>query len=447
MTKIPHRWANASLTSHSRGSLPPLNDLITGIDLPALVATYAGPGKHSGGKWLYQCPNPEHFDASPSFSVFMGRNGQWLCGCLSQCGHIGNAFKFVQWLHKCDNAEAVRLLRAWAGQPAPLPYQVAKKDKRKQVIDATPERIDPGYSAVNDAGALSAYLHSRQWPTEVVEAFGLQVVRLNRDTERNTLRVLHPFFEHKAGEWRATSWQARRLDNASAKKWLAPLGGALPLYNLRALDPQDITAAVVCEGPADTVTAWLATRDIAGLAVVGVPGAQSWRAEWAAYFEGLTVVIAGDNDNAGAAFTTKVATDLRASASLLVAACPPEGVNDLTDMAKVRGLDAVRELLTKALPVSVPKSAPTSTPPGDAWAETWAVISAAFPGAFTVCRVCSTPTTHAYCDKCTRLTRRDNGKPVKWAECDNCHEHSLAGHGKKCPRCRAGNRVACEVQP
>ena len=447
MTKIPQRWANARTTSTPRSSLPPLDDLIGGIDLPALVATYAGEGKHSGGKWLYRCPNPEHFDNAPSFSVFMGRSGQWLCGCLSQCGHIGNAFKFVQWLHKCDNADTVRRLREWAGKPAPLPHQPPKKDKGKQVVAPPTSKPDPGYTVVNEPGAMSAYLHSRQWPTEVVEAFGLQVVRLNRPEESTTLRVLHPFFEHKAGEWRATTWQGRRLDNVEGKKWLAPSGACLPLYNLRALDPQDIAAAVVCEGPADTVTAWLATRDIAGLAVVGVPGAQAWRTEWADYFEGLAVVIAGDNDKAGETFTTKVATDLRAGVSLLAKACPPEGVNDLTDMAKVHGIDAVRELLTKTLPVSVPRSVPTSTPPGDEWAEAWSVISAAFPNAFTVCRVCKSPTPHTYCEPCTHSTRRNKGRPAKWATCDNCREHSLGGHGKKCPRCRAGNRVACEVQP
>jgi hypothetical protein len=428
---------------HTRGSLPPLKDLIDGIDLPALVATYAGPGKHSGGSWLYQCPNPGHPDASPSFSVFKGRNGQWLCGCLSQCGHVGNAFDFMQWLHKCDNAETVRRLRSFTGQAAPLPHRPAKNAASKQHVAPKPKRPDPGFTVVNDAGALSAYLASRQWPAEVAEAFGLQVVRLNRHFEQDTLRVLHPFFEHKAGEWRATSWQARRLDNANAQKWLAPLGAALPLYNLRALDPAELTSAVVCEGPADTVTAWLATRDIDGLAVVGVPGSQAWRTEWAAYFEGLAVVIAGDNDKAGATFTAKVAGDLRASAALLVSACPPEGVNDLTDMAKVHGLGAVRELLTKALPVRVPRVAAAATPPGD---ELTAVL-ALFTGAFTVCRVCLAPTPNAYCRNCTRLARLDTGKPVQWAECDHCREPALGGHGKKCRRCGEGRRVACEVQP
>jgi hypothetical protein len=176
---------------------------------------------------------------------------------------------------------------------------------------------------------------------------------------------------------------------------------------------------------------------------VGVPGSQAWRTEWAAYFEGLAVVIAGDNDKAGATFTAKVAGDLRASAALLVSACPPEGVKDLTDMAKVHGLGAVRELLTKALPLRAPSVAPATTPPGDEWAA----LTALFPGAFTVCRVCLAPTPNAYCRNCTRLTRLDGGKPVQWAECDHCREPSLGGHGKKCRRCGEGHRVACEVQP
>ncbi len=444
MTHYPKGGAQ-STTLHSRGSMPPLKDFIAGIDLPALVATYAGPGKHSGGKYLHQCPNPEHYDGHPSFSVFVGRGGVWQCHCLSQCGHIGDALDFVAWQLRCDKSEAVRKLREWAGQPAPLGNFTPKSAKPKHVAAA---KHDPGYTVQDNAQALNDYLASRQWPREVVEAFGLQVVRLNRHEERNTLRVLHPFFEHKQGEWRATSWQARRLDNLTDRKWQTPLGGSLPLYNLRALDAQEVNAAVVCEGPADTVTAWLALRDLPSIAVVGVPGAQSLRSltTAAAYFTGLAVIIAADNDTAGEEMTGKVAAALKSSASLLAAVCPPNEVNDLTDMAKAYGLDAVRQLLTKALPLRVPPSAPTTTPPGDEWAATWAMVVAQFPTAAMVCKVCAAPTPHTYCANCTALTKHANGKPVKWCKCDQCGEHSLAGHGKKCPRC-GGSRVNCEVQP
>jgi hypothetical protein len=427
----------------ARGSMPPLRDFIAGIHLPQLVEHYAGPGKHSGGKYLFSCPNPDHYDAHASFSVFMGKGGAWRCHCLSQCGHVGDALDFMAWQLRCDKSEALRELRKWAGQPNPLPHSPTAK---KATAKVATQETDPGYTALDDVAAMADYLASRQWPAEVVEAFGLRIVRLNRASERDTVRVLHPFIDYRSGEWCATSWQARRLDNVEASRWLGPRGASLPLYNVRALDAEALSAAIVCEGPADTVTAWLAVRDVPGIAVVGVPGSQAWRSEWAAYFTGLAVVIAGDGDNAGAAFTSKVARDLRAGASVLVAACPPEGVNDLTDMAKVHGLQAVRQLLTKALPVQVPDFAPTTTPPGDEWAQQWAVITSHFTNAVTVCRVCMTPTPHTYCDKCSALTKNAHGKAMHWAQCDNCGEHSLAGHGRKCLTC-GGSRVKVEVQP
>jgi len=444
MKPYPIGGATQAFTSHIRGSLPPLKDLIAGIDLPALVAHYAGPGKHSAGNWQFHCPHSAHADSKPSFSVFTGRDGVWRCHCLSQCGHVGDALDFLQWLHGCETGEAVKRLREWAGQPAPLPHHPKAKSKQAKATIAVQ---DPGYAVVNDPAAMSGYLASRSWPTEVVQAFGLQVVRLNRASEAATLRVLHPFTEYRAGEWRETSWQARRLDNAEGTRWLGPRGASLPLYNLRALDTEALSAAVICEGPADTVSAWLATRDIAGLAVVGVAGSQAWRREWRDYFAGLAVVIAGDNDAAGEAFTLKVATDLRGVASTLIAACPPAGVSDLTDMAKAHGLDAVRRLLTEVLPIEVPAITPTATPPLDAWAAQWALLTEHFTNAFTVCKVCAAPTPHAYCKKCSALTRRDNGKPVHWAKCDNCGEHTVGGHGSKCRICGDGYRVKCEVQP
>lgn len=442
MTHYPTGGATAT-TLQARGSTPPLSDFIAGIDLPALVENYAGAGKHLGGKYLFACPNPDHYDENPSFSVFLGRHGAWLCKCWSSCGLIGDALNFMEWQLRCDKPAALRTLREWVGQPSALPYSVAAKKASKKVA---PVKVDPGYTVVNDLDAMADYLTSRQWPAEVVEAFGLQIVQLKRSTDWQAMRVLHPFYEYRAGEWCATSWQARRLDNLTDTKWLAPLGTALPLYNVRSLDADDLTAAIICEGPADTVTAWLALRDVPGIAVVGVPGSQAWRSEWAEYFTGLAVVIAADNDKSGADMTATVANGLQPGAKLLIAACPPADVNDLTDMAKVHGLQAVRQLLTKALPVQVPDFVPFATPPGDAWAQQWAIITAHFTNAVTVCRVCKTPTPHAYCDKCSALTKNVHGRPVHWAQCDTCHEHSLAGHGKKCPRCK-GSRLKVAVQP
>jgi hypothetical protein len=442
MTKIPQAWAKSSHMHSKGGTLLPLKELIAGIDLPALIQQYAGPGKHSGGKWLYSCPNADHYDAHASFSVFTGRDGKWHAHCLSQCGHIGDALACMTWLHRCDNAEGIRRLREWAGQPATFNATPPAKSKSKQV--AAMQAHDPGYTVLDEPTTMSAYLNSRAWPSDTVEHFGLKVVRLNRANEGQVVRVLHPFHEYRGGAWCETSWQARRLDNSPERRWLGPLGGSLPIYNLQALDPSDLRAVVICEGVSDTVTAWLAVRDIHGIGVIGVPGSQAWQRQWASYFAGLEVVIAGDNDKAGAAFTTTVANDLRSVAASLIDACPASDVNDLTDMAKVSGLDSVRHLLTNALTLKASPNALSTTPPSDPVA----LVLAQFKGSHIVCRVCNTPTPAAYCTNCAALTKSKHTKALKWAGCDICHEPSLGGNGKKCKRSQCGGTFrAYEVQP
>jgi DNA primase len=451
MTTLPKGWAQSSLAPKSGGYALPISDLIAQADLPALVAQYAGEGKHSAGRWLFACPHPGHADHSPSFSVFQGRDGKWRAHCLSQCGKVGDALAFVKWVEGCDGSEALRKLRAFMGGAYSLPPRPAAK--RKELDSFSDKRRDPGVSVLNDSEAMARYLASRGWPANVAEVFGLRIVQLNRRKERGIIRALHPFHDYEAGKLRECGWQARRLDNSGDARWLSPVNVTLPLYNMAALEAEGLTTAVLCEGPADTVTAWLATNDLPWLACVGVAGAQSWRDEWAELFAGLRVVLAFDNDEAGETFTRRVAYSLRGHAAQLIAACPPRGCNDLGDLLKVSGVSAVRELLTASLPLTIPE-APPADAPATADDETWALILAAFPDARTVCRVCRNETEQqaAYCARCAQLTHFHQGGKVKrlpWLECDSCGEMSLgATKGKSCTRYACeGSREVCEVQP
>jgi hypothetical protein len=414
----------------------PLGDLIASIDLPALVEHYAGEGRATmgGARWKFACPHPDHADNKPSFTVYLGRDDKWRCGCFSQCGEVGDALEFVKWVTGCSTGEAAKRLREFrAGDASGIEVSEKRAPRCDMSAANVPGGTDtaPTYTVTDDTGALRGYLAGRGWPDEVAEAFGLKVVL---DTYR-VKRVLHPFEVLEAGQWVQASWQARRLDGDRSPKWIGPNGSALPLYNLRALDKPDLKAVVICEGPADTVTAWLALRDLPEVGAVGVAGAQGWRTEFAPYFEGLAVVIAGDNDTAGETFTTKVARGLRGVASLIVAACPSEGVSDLTDMAKVHGLDEVRRLLTEALPVEVPTELPAHTS-----AEKVALIMRHFPGAYVVCPVCSSPTSRRYCERCEALTMppksdKRKAKPREWARCNSCNFHALGVHRKRCYVC------------
>jgi DNA primase len=391
--------------------LPPLSDLVASVDLASLVEQYAGAYKRNGGGYLFQCPNPAHPDNSPSFSVFTGRNGVQQCGCLSQCGHIGDALSFVEWIQNCDTRQAAEYLRSFAGVAAPREIKPKAPSAPRKLRATQPSGL------VDDAQALNDYIASRGWSAEVAQLFGLQIMR---DTY-GTKRVRHPFLAWVEGQLVEAGWQARRLDNSKELRWLGEKDTPLPLYNLPALDRDDLTHAVICEGVPDTITATLALSTLPGWACVGVAGANGWREEFAQYFGGLKVVIASDNDEGGAKCLAKVAASLDGVASLIVAACPT--ANDLTDMAKAQSLEAVCELLT-GWDIEE-KHALQSDTSGEV------INFDAVVHAFARCKVCmheAAPGSR-FCKSCARI-EEVSGK--LWRVCDTCNTFALVELESKC---------------
>ncbi len=391
-------------------SLPPLRDLVASVDLSALVENYAGaPKNRSNNRALFHCPNPAHPDTSPSFSVFTGRNGVQQCGCLSQCGHIGDALNFVKWVRNCDTKEAAEELRGFSGVASPR--LIAAPSAPRKLRATQPSGL------VDDAQALRDYLASRGWGEEVAKTFGLQIMR----DKYGIKRVRHPFYAWIDGQLLETGWQARRLDNSKELRWLGEQDTPLPLYNLPALDQDNLTHAIICEGVPDTITAALALSTLPGWACVGVAGANGWREEFAQFFTGLAVVIAADNDKGGETLNAKVIKSLSGVASLIVAACP--SANDLTDMAKTQSLEAVRELLTG-----------------------WQIVeNHALQGDMSSAKVCLDTSMHTitrckvcaheaepgarFCKSCARI-EQVSGKP--WRVCDTCNTFALADRERRC---------------
>ena len=390
--------------------LPPLSDLVASVDLSALVEKYAGAGKRNGGsRYLFRCPNPAHADNSPSFSVFTGRNGVQQCGCFSQCGHIGDAINFVKWVRNCDTKEAAEELRGFSGVAAPRTLEAPRAPRKLRATQPS--------GLVDDAQAMRSYLASRGWGEEVAKTFGLQIMR----DKFGVKRVRHPFHAWIDGQQVEAGWQARRLDNLKELRWLGEEDTPLPLYNLPALDQDNLTHAVICEGAPDTITAALALTTLPGWACVGVAGANGWRDEFAQFFGGLAVVIAADNDKGGELLTAKVTKSLSGVALLIVAACPT--ANDLTDMAKVQSLEAVRELLTGWHIEEKP--APQSDQSGAK------VCFDTLVHAFARCKVCAHEAEPGarFCKSCAR-TEQVSGKP--WRVCDTCNTFALVDRERRC---------------
>jgi hypothetical protein len=251
---------------------------------------------------------------------------------------------------------------------------------------------------------LAKYETYRGWPPGTAELFGLSVVL----DQWNRPRIRHPFhtWNPTTQQWEATGWQDRATGKAEPK-WRSPKGAPLPLFNLRSLDTQPApVCVVVCEGPADAITAALALRDGPPVAVLGVPGASNWRAGWARYLGDVPVIVAADPDPAGRKLAGLVVNDLGRAAHMVLLSH-----GDLCDTAKAQGLDAVRTLLLApmaeavTLPDVVADHGHHPKPP--------------------------TPRTETE-PVWVRYAAAANAGPHDWLWCDTCHEAALTRTGTRC---------------
>jgi DNA primase len=341
-----------------------LSELVSRVDLNHLVERYAGTGRRSGRTITYSCPNPGHADQHPSFTVTTTAKGKQLARCWSLCGWQGDALELVKWLENLTTGEAAERLRDLSGAPRPMPKPARTTvPTGEKCVSNTPKDSARRPQPARAERFLERYLDFRGWPSSVVDKFGLEVVL----DSGGACRVRHPFFTPVSeGKWAATYWQDR--GTGTGPKWLSPKGAAPQLYNLSSLERDGLLGVVLCEGPADTVTAALALEGAEKVAVVGCPGVNAWRNEWAALFAGLRVVVAADPDNAGQLLEEKVTHALGRRVT-----CLRLSSGDLTETAKTRGLEKLRELLVVALGLE-------PDTPARSLEETVALLLRMFPG-------------------------------------------------------------------
>lgn len=398
--------------------LDTLSDLIAGVDLPAMVEARTGPGRCSGGRWTFPCPNPDHHDRSPSFTVSADRRGRWRWRCWSQCGRDGDALDLLVWLDGLTTAEAAERIRQQTGK-IDLPSRPKPKPSppRPTVAVETATRVVPDAVA---ARVMADHLESRGWPPAAAERFGLTVVA----DRWGRLRIRYPFHGWTGSRWEVVSWQDRATSPDQRPKWLTPAGVTLPPFGWKALDTEAVvTGLVICEGPADAITATMALDGRPDLVAVGVPGANGWRPGWSEMLADVeAVVIAADPDEAGQKLVSTVLAALDRPAVVL-----DLSAGDLTETAKSRGLAAVADLLTAAVALTAHGKIPESDHPGTSEPVPDPVEAA--------------PLWVTYLD----LERLG---PNRWRCCDRCGRESLTTVGKRCylsPGCE-GRYVEIERQ-
>ena len=345
-----------------------IKDLIASVDLASLVESRSGQGRASGSSVLFSCPSPDHADHHPSFSVYLDRQGRQRWKCQSQCGRSGDALDLLEWLENCSKSEALRRLREYCGKSWEATPPVKKRDLpiERPLLYRIVDGLDQSEA---DKTYLDKYLAWRGWSAEIAQEFRLSVV-----TDRQGVqRIRHPYLAPSTnGDWVVT-WYQDRGPTRSAPRWDSPKGSASYPYNLRSLERDNLRAVIVCEGPADTISAHLALEGVSGVACIGIAGANAWKSQWSVLLEGLLVIVVMDNDEAG----ERLVVSIKDSSPSGVIALKPIG-KDLSAMLLSHGVEGVKSLLLRALdtPLNSAQSARTLSKTH----EVIALLLAAFDG-------------------------------------------------------------------
>ena len=347
-----------------------LSDLVSQVDLNQLVSRYTPNGRTSGKVTTYSCPHPAHPDAHPSFTVTTNGKGKEVAKCFSQCAWQGDALELVKWLEGLSTGEAASWLRRFIGQ-AQEPTFYSKAPTPSSYVLSVSRKVESNSEELTGESAerfMKKYLTSRGWPCEVVERFSLSVVL----DSSGKARIRHPYFTpNSSGEW-VLSYYQDRGDKTSLPKWKSPKGSTPQLFNLKSLEADSLEGVVICEGAADTITASLALEGCPFVAVIGVPGVSAWRDEWSHFVNGLRIVVAADNDEAGRTLEQRIRNSVSSPVTYVRASH-----GDLTEIANEIGLESLRALLLAGLG-ELPEATPRTL------AESVALLLEFFPEACEV---------------------------------------------------------------
>lgn len=323
---------------------------------------------------------PWHPDRTPSCSVAVEKDGTIWCHCFS-CGAKGDALDLIaqvrgldvrtQFATVLEEAAALAGIRIegvpdmgrdakrsagadfGSGEPrrraapaladdrfaaivAPL-LHLGRLDDSAAAADATSylagrglleSAREDGWAAIVDPEALGRLL-ADCFPRSELEASGL----LRRG------RVDHPD-NRLAIPWRSPdgvvyTWQRRRLDGERDRKYVFPSGRpARWPYGVERLTIGPVGGPIVfVEGAVDT----LARRALDARAgvqrvVLGVPGTDGWRPEWAELARGREAIVATDADDPGARAADRWARDLHAAGAARVTRLEPAGAHDWAEV-------------------------------------------------------------------------------------------------------------------
>lgn len=338
------------------------------------------PTRATPDKLVGRCPF--HDDRNPSFALLRGGTGGWGGRCHG-CGAKGDALALLGQRYGYEThgpgfrdlvEDVSRRLGLVPGRPAPRPAPAPAAapaapgpdiEARRQTQHAIWTLLPPV------EGDVLRYLLGRGFRRDeipdawrslpppaaqgdlverIIGHVGLEAWRASGSGLAATTGKAFSFAGNRLvlPWWSGTSCanatlamlQRRRIDSIKSDKYISAAPGLLAqpegAEDVAEIDP---TVLVVVEGVLDAAAVRLLAREH-GLAwaAIAIPGASSWRSEWASLGRGRHCVIGLDLDQAGKGGAPQIWADLEAAGALTVQRRLPMGGKDWMDvLAAVRG--------------------------------------------------------------------------------------------------------------
>jgi hypothetical protein len=238
----------------------------------------------ANGQVLVHCP--AHPDDRPSLSLSVTPDGQLLVKCFAGC----------------PQDRVITELRARGLWPA------------------------GGSGSPGPAGlTLEALAEAKGLPVDFLRGLGLRTQKLG-----DAPAVVVPYFDRDGNE--AAVRYRLALQGEARFRWRR--GSRVLPYGLDRLEKARKAGYVVLvEGESDSWVCWLN-----GIPALGIPGASTWRPDWAGHLDGLKVYVWREPDRGGDGLATAVLRDI--PDALVID--PPVGVKDLAELWLWAGRDPER---------------------------------------------------------------------------------------------------------
>jgi hypothetical protein len=268
---------------------------------------------------------PAHDDKNPSLAIAEGDDGRALLTC-----HAG-----------CATAAVVEALGLTMADLFPLrpPKERRRSDK--------PADSDSSGQLSRGGLTLARYAEHFSLPIEFLRNAGLE------DAMWQNRPVVKIPYRNEVGNVVATRYRI----GLTGDRFRWATGSKPQLYGLPGLvRAREAGHVLVVEGESDVHVA-----TFLGLPAVGVPGAKTWKDEWAAYFDNIPrVFVLQEPDQGGEQLVEHLANSPPGRRPLWVVHLP--GVKDVAELYR-RDPEIVAELIRAAMAEAVPIAATSATAP------------------------------------------------------------------------------------